>query len=348
MERSDGKSILIELISVIAKLLSNAYKFIDGEGCVEIKVSNPITLKGCQGACLSTKAIIEISDNGPGMDAKFVRDHLGEPWAKQDAFTTGSGLSVHLAYRIIDMMGGHMEVRSAAGRGCVVRLEVPVYRQGEPKRVDTSKRVALVGFDKRGRKGLPKLGDRLKEQYKYYGAEIVSVNEADLIVANGEVEEVPEGRLLMESQAEVVFFTMPGHEPHPAVVHAAQQNAKVIRRFAKPITPSVIRQTLSPARVHYQHKPTASGSWKPKGSLEEAIANLSLGDYFSSRQTRRSSGSSTPGTAHSATFESPTSTPATSVHEPERIKVLVVEDNMINRKILVKILSKLVSVPRMS
>lgn len=421
------------MYSALTKILSNSYKFIDGEGCVEIKLSNLAgqeTLENCRNVCSSRKVMIEIRDNGPGMDAKFVRDHLGEPWAKQDAFTTGSGLSVHLAYRIIDMMGGHMEVHSAPGRGCLVRLEIPVSRKKAMVGLDSSipipndvglikRKVAIVGFNISGREktGLPRLGEVLREQYKSH-AEVVDISEADLVIANGEVEEVVHGRHLMETTkaGEVVFLTMADHSPHPEVVAAAQKHSKVIRRIHKPITPSVIRQTLAPRplRSHTQHvrygsnggdfrrvvsssssgagngfgsqpktppfpprpsedRTTSNGGWRPKGmGIEEAIANLSLGDYFSSTRrddlkrtsSRGSTDEDTPITAHSSTFDYPSQlgTPESSngpieadaipVESPlqeldETIKVLVVEDNTINRKIMVKILSKLVSTSSM-
>jgi hypothetical protein len=41
---------------------------------------------------------------------------------KEDRFVTGSGLSVHLAWQIIDNMGGIMETSSAPNSECTVKL----------------------------------------------------------------------------------------------------------------------------------------------------------------------------------------------------------------------------------
>jgi CheY-like chemotaxis protein len=229
---------------------------------------------------------------------------------------------------------------------------------------------------------------------------------------------------------EIIFLVQPGHEPSPDVLNEAKRYSRTVRRIPKPVTPSVIRQTLGRHRTHvgfptslaavqrdresgprssisstpepsskevptpgtpnpgapaqkvvkdedyFRKRPGLFGGfsqlWKPKGMCpEEAIACLSLGDYFSSRRrgtlhrtpSTGSSGrnssigddSSTPATSHSGLFDPPRdngfSTPVTPnepepepTPEPPRIKVLVVEDNMINRKILVRILStKLVS-----
>jgi hypothetical protein len=314
----------------------------------------------------SKQISIEIKDNGPGMDEMFVREQLSEPWTKQDPFTTSSGLSVHLAYRVIDLMGGHMEISSAPGRGCIVNLEVPVLRRSPimpipaipPSPLDpiviasTSPaepvkcKVALVGFNRpeKKRTGLPELGKTLERQYALLGCEIVSVPDADLIIADGEVEEMDTGKLLMEGATtdEIIFLTLPGHDPHIQVVEAAARYGKKVKRIAKPVTPSVVRKTLALHRTHVAlsaavdhntHDPDSSpdsstldslakekdtwpststlglagadngaqvknkdesrpdliGSisslWKPKEMCaEDAIACLSLGDYFSSRR----------------------------------------------------------------
>jgi hypothetical protein len=90
------------------------------------------------------------------MDHAFVKDSLGKPWAKQDSFTTGSGLSIHLAYRIIESMGGNMQIASAPLPGCLVSLEValigrnpvgPTLRSAGDS-IQSTQRIALIGFDR--------------------------------------------------------------------------------------------------------------------------------------------------------------------------------------------------------
>ena len=367
---------------------------------------------------------------------------------------------MHLAYRIIDLIGGHMDISSAPGQGCIVNIEVPVLRRspltGPPLRpspfpltpTDMSapapiepirRKIALVGFNRHDKHitGLPRLGETLERQYSQLGCEVVTVHEADLIIANGDVEEIQHGAVLMEKAKtdEIIFLTLPGHDPHPEVSAAARKYGKYIRRIAKPVTPSVVRQTLGRPRHHIEfpsgmqtalaspdinrrssqispHTPNGetrtpnghahsnssgttlvskepvpsqkvkmeevesragrglfggfSNFWRSKGMCpEEAIACLSLGDYFSARrrgtvQRTSSVGSSaresshgetsTPTSSNSGLFDnavtSDVATPDSNLEddvesedEPAQVKVLVVEDNMINRKILVRILS---------
>lgn len=358
-----------------------------------------------------------------------------------------------------------MQISSAPKRGCVVSLEIPLLMRSSEQQLhrppalagasptmhssptisqslglpaDTPfHKVGLLGFDrpKKRKSGLPSLGKVLRQAYIDAGCEIVDAPYADLIVCNGDVEEMEIGQTLMENAKaeEIVFLTMPGHNPHPGAVAAAERHGKHVRRLPKPVLPSTVRQTLMRAKHHGpSHAPgtsspgldslgrkssffssgsgtktpeigkeaprvkledvagakkgncsivsTLTNMWKPKGmSSEDAIACLSLGDYFSSRRKgslhrsvsnassgRGSSvggGGGSTGTAGSTLIDTPgeadASGPASpaiqqldtpgSEHveeddgeqeeEPEKVKVLVVEDNAINRKILVKILS---------
>lgn len=423
----------------LAKVLSNAYKFIEHDGCVEIYVDDvPGTLppEGCQDLSMNKRISIKIVDSGRGMLPSFVRDKLGEPWAKEDQFATGSGLSVHLAYRIIDLMGGHMEISSSPDEGTCVMLEVPVARRAptaaipfqlpDPSSPQLSsldvhsdhlhvgRKVALVGFDG-DEPGIATLGRCLARQYKKLGCELVDLEHAELVVAEGGTEEHEAGLTLLERSKSdnIVFLATAGQSALQDVKHLERRLRKNVRRFMKPATPSILRETLFPGQARSylgevpadesgrnasptspgqtdpngQHlsvdgKPKAhfddsslpappsggprkwSNMWKPKGMcIEDAVACLSLGDYFSShRQTplqRTMSDSSggqsnaspstptvdssvsegfSPSTPPSATTPSPPNQEVVEEDVPKVVKVLVVEDNVVNRKILVRIL----------
>jgi CheY-like chemotaxis protein len=417
------------------------------------------------------------------MDPSFVREKLGEPWAKEDNYTTGSGLSVHLAYRIIDLMGGHMEITSGQGQGCTVLLEVPLpvrqlslpssprlgsdaeptsptdplHLAVDPDHMHVGRKVGFAGFDPTDQNsvGLPRLGACLDRQFKKLGCEIVGLDEAELVVMDGRMEESEKGiPLLKEIKTDdIVFCVAAEHEAHPEVLAAERRLGKSIRRFRKPATPSMLRECLFPGhsevieaeipqeqggvkrssisspdqvdshgkklslthsrkgseissepskpRAHFsdstpitpQDAPVSTlcaprrlmanlgALWKPKGMpVEEAVASLCLGDYFSARKLTRTSSNTSSGAGtgmgagrdtsessfstpqtRSEEFEQPTPSPSVEMKEhvygdgdekqveegeeeeeevpEELIKVMVVEDNMINRKILVKILS---------
>jgi len=446
------------LRKALSKILSNAYKFIDSQGCVEIYVDDVAYRRppeGCEDLSLTKMVSIVIVDSGKGMDDDFVKDKLGEPWAKEDPFATGSGLSVHLAWRIIDLMGGEMEISSTPNGGTTVKIEVPVPKRkvsvpnspvttspdklhgNDPSHLaadadnfQVGRQVALLGYDMVDKNtclwGLPRLGKVLHHSFVKMGCHIASLEDAEVVVLDGRMEEAgPEAgeRSLYHwldkiGGRDIVILVAEDHEAHPDVLARERECGKQIRRYRKPITPTILREILFPDHslqitakietagggsydepVNSPEKVDAHGNelkaglrfdestidvqrpcrlsaamtgisslWKPKGMpVEEAVASLCLGDYFSSRRkgTRSNSNSSvhsrdksfesTP-TLVSGEFSDVNSTPAMSMNtpsddrdemdfdpepepEPENIKVMVVEDNMINRKILVKILS---------
>jgi CheY-like chemotaxis protein len=373
------------------------------------------------------------------MSLDFVDNKLGEPWAKEDLFATGSGLSVHLAYRIIDLMGGEMEISSAPGDGCTISIQVPLPIAPLPPSLTPTvttvdgapRKVAVLGFDRPGddlRCGLDRLGASLERQYAGLGCDIVPAAEADLIIMDGgfETDDIAPSVLSAIKASEVVVFETDGDKPGPITLPSTTE----LRRLHKPVTPSLIRSTLSrtppraslesnntdsavgrprPLRLHFDSESIARSEksfsqpdkeekavttpktvckttkglstlfgWKSRGMcVEEAVASLCLGDYFSSRGRPRlpsgastgSSGSSFPATSPSedtlgdtdplaspglgSTPSSPwlgtESTPVTTPSDeapvtvppaptPHPMTVLVVEDNMVNRKILVRIL----------
>lgn len=438
----------------LGRLISNAYRYIDGPGCVEIYVDDiegHLPPEGCVDLSNTRRVAIHIVDNGRGMSLDFVDNKLGEPWAKEDLFATGSGLSVHLAYRIIDLMGGEMEISSAPGDGCSISIQVPLPIAPAPPTLVPAvttvdgqpRKVAILGFDRPGndmRCGLDRLGASLERQYTSLGCDIVPAKEADLIVMDGgyETDLTAPSVLAGINASEVVVFETEGDTQVTAPIPLPSTTR--LRRLHKPITPTLIRATLSrtaarlatndegagtpgdsisgrrrPLKLHFDSEsiarseqssqpdkdadkavalptPKSAGGketkgfslfgWKSRGMcVEEAVASLCLGDYFSSRgrATRHSSSNESSGSSFATTpptddvtvsslepdadpFASPglTSTvsspwlgtdatsvttpsdeappPAPRALTPQPTKVLVVEDNMVNRKILVRIL----------
>jgi PAS domain S-box-containing protein len=98
---------------VLSNLLSNAAKFTErGEISVKVKLlkkeNNILTL------------LFEILDTGIGIPPE-VRAHLFQPFSQGDRSTSrkfgGTGLGLVISERLVEMMGGEIDVDSAAGRG---------------------------------------------------------------------------------------------------------------------------------------------------------------------------------------------------------------------------------------
>ena len=107
----------LRLSQVILNLLSNALKFTPEGGNIEVDVTEEgITDQGL------ARFSFRVSDNGIGMEAKFVEEIFDAFSREQDSRVNrieGSGLGMAITKRIVDMMGGTIEVDSTPGKGSV-------------------------------------------------------------------------------------------------------------------------------------------------------------------------------------------------------------------------------------
>jgi putative PEP-CTERM system histidine kinase len=102
-----------DLRSVLQHLINNASEAARAEGVVAI-----------QSRCAGDKLIIEVSDDGPGMDEEFVRNELFRPF--RSTKTAGLGIGAYQTRELIRMSGGDLDVISRKGIGTVMRMTLPV------------------------------------------------------------------------------------------------------------------------------------------------------------------------------------------------------------------------------
>jgi CheY-like chemotaxis protein/anti-sigma regulatory factor (Ser/Thr protein kinase) len=110
----------VRLQQIITNLLSNAFKFTErGEVVVRIEQGrrNGDRIELC--CC--------VSDTGPGIDAA-AQARLFQSFAQADASTTrkfgGTGLGLAICKRLVELMDGAIDVQSAPGAGSVFRFSI--------------------------------------------------------------------------------------------------------------------------------------------------------------------------------------------------------------------------------
>lgn len=108
------------LTRVLNNLLDNAVKFTE-EGRIVIAMRQT-----------EERAFLEIRDTGIGIDARFL-PHVFEPFTQEstglERTHQGSGLGLTVSKRLLELMGGEIEVRSRKGEGSIFTIILPRARQ---------------------------------------------------------------------------------------------------------------------------------------------------------------------------------------------------------------------------
>ncbi len=139
----------LRLNQVLLNILSNAIKFTPSGGTISIQIIQKNT-----GIKDIADYEFRVKDTGIGMSKEF-REHIFEEFAREETSTVsriqGTGLGMAIAKRIVDMMGGTIEVNSEQGVGSefVVKVRFKVANtKNESKKIEHLEGIrALVADD---------------------------------------------------------------------------------------------------------------------------------------------------------------------------------------------------------
>ena len=125
---------------ILLNLLSNAIKFTPAGGTVSVRVrQNPGTQRGC------AQYEFRIRDTGIGMSAAFAA-RIFEPFERERTSTVsriqGTGLGMAITRNIVDMMGGTIEVQTEQGRGTEFTVCLPMRVQSGQRREEKIEELA--------------------------------------------------------------------------------------------------------------------------------------------------------------------------------------------------------------
>ncbi|MCM1335631.1 MAG: response regulator [Bacteroides sp.] len=117
----------LKLNQVFINLLSNSVKYTPAGGTVSFRIIQKTTFHHGWG-----DYIFIIKDNGIGMSSEFVR-HIFEPFERESTTTQsgiqGTGLGMAITKNIIEMMNGTISVESTVGKGTEFRVELSLKLQ---------------------------------------------------------------------------------------------------------------------------------------------------------------------------------------------------------------------------
>jgi signal transduction histidine kinase len=101
------------MYSILHNLMTNAIKYRSEERALQIAVKIVQKQEGI---------LLQIQDNGLGMDMEAVRPHIFKLYKRFHVHTEGKGLGLYLVKSQVEAMGGTIEVESAKGAGTIFRI----------------------------------------------------------------------------------------------------------------------------------------------------------------------------------------------------------------------------------
>ncbi|HLI18828.1 MAG TPA: XrtA/PEP-CTERM system histidine kinase PrsK [Rhodanobacteraceae bacterium] len=119
-----------QLATVLGHLIRNAQDAATVHGHVTVRMGRA-----------GESAVIEIEDDGAGMDADFVRNRLFQPFFTTKA-SKGMGIGAYQAREYVRSLGGTLDVDSTPGRGSVFAIRLPRVESADAAAVGTAVRAA--------------------------------------------------------------------------------------------------------------------------------------------------------------------------------------------------------------
>ncbi len=101
------------------------------------------------GTSIDGKALIEVSDNGPGISREDLR-RLTQPYYRARFEAGGMGLGLFLARGVVEQLGGLLAIESVVGTGTLVRILLPAVGESPASALEpVLARTAVVLADRR-------------------------------------------------------------------------------------------------------------------------------------------------------------------------------------------------------
>ena len=103
------------LRAVVAHLIDNALEATSDGGRVDVRLT-----------ARAGDAIVEVEDNGTGMEEEFIRNELFRPF--RTTKDGGFGIGAYESREFVRELGGRMDVDSVHGQGTTIRISLPAMR----------------------------------------------------------------------------------------------------------------------------------------------------------------------------------------------------------------------------
>ncbi|MEN8249198.1 MAG: PAS domain-containing sensor histidine kinase [Bacteroidota bacterium] len=103
--------------SILYNLLSNAFKYRRSDTDLKIKITSKVD---------NNKYLINIEDNGKGIDMDRFKDKLFRMYSRFDLKTQGRGVGLYLVKKQVEGMNGTISVKSKVNEGTSFYIQIPI------------------------------------------------------------------------------------------------------------------------------------------------------------------------------------------------------------------------------
>ncbi|WP_428268105.1 PAS domain-containing protein [Haliangium sp.] len=294
------------LRQILLNLLGNAVKFTE-RGSVSVHAEVATDAEGAQWLCC------DVTDTGIGID-EVERERLFEPFVQLDASTTrrhgGSGLGLAICRQLATLMGGAISCTSTPGQGSVFRVRVPLV-----VRTATATEPALAGHRVLLYSQRDASADEVARILSWAGATVQVVQSLDEAVCR--IEEAAAS----DEPWQVLWYELQSLD-EDAVAEIGKLTRHQRQRAPLIVCSLVacVRETIDAAR--------ASGcSMCFAQPLRQSVVSDALGRLLGRAPVPRQRSGSLADSQHASPFSG--------------VRVLVVEDNMVNQRVAKLMLGRL-------
>ncbi|KAF2493134.1 hypothetical protein BU16DRAFT_512860 [Lophium mytilinum] len=356
---------------ILMNLFGNSMKYTkSGFIKVSMAVEENTSVRGKKARSM---LVLKVKDSGKGMSREYMKHHLYKPFTQEDSLAVGAGLGLSIVRHIIQDLGGEINFTSEQGVGTEATVKLPMVA-GPPTKDDISDLVADVKGSTKGKKfhleGFDRYPDIsetptgilsadseaamfLKSSIHVMLTEWFEMDSSTACISDKTAEVV----VIMESGIPSLMEKLQSYEPgtgpsiaiilcsaYPPTGTATVIGSLRVFYVPQPYGPHKIAKTLHHAFTQsFPPEPTQDTTALPTTtpSTIPEPGTLSTGAEFHTPQYH---GFATPkpplSPPHPAQIDRRTSID-TSIMQPTGMRILLVEDNEINLKLLVAYMRKL-------
>lgn len=345
---------------VITNLLGNSLKYTK-QGTITVSLQYKKSEQPDQALVSLT-----IEDTGQGIGSEYLRNHLYTPFMQENTHAVGTGLGLSIVKQIVKDFDGHISFESELGRGTKVvvsfttafeedvdsEFDVPKRPDGSNLRVALSKSLGTIDGERSRDKAIKT--NTKKTCMDWLNCQVESVSASDdtnafdvCVLAEADYEQWQEKRRNPTRQAPPPMIVLGSISASSVVRQSAAKNAIFINQ---PFGPRKMSRALTAAlqsRIQSQSTPedqTLGVVASSPSVLHILTKPANVGTNIDPPPTYTES---KPGASIPSTPVSPQKSPFPAVSEvtnnldPNLRKVLLVEDNSINMKLLVATMRKM-------